>query len=205
MEWWRETGFWDVTVEELEDPAMVSVAQPQISGIGRHGHTVSLQQLASDGAVLMGRLTGIENGMLVTDGRLEEYVTFADDFSAEVKKAIDAHIAASGIVAPEPEDDPADIRQEGPIPGSLDRLDLGKAGVGSVIWCTGFTADFGWVHLPVLDESGAPVHRRGITGVPGFYFLGFPWLHSRKSGVIHGLHEDAGFIAEAIDTHLGVK
>jgi hypothetical protein len=31
---------------------------------------------------------------------------------------------------------------------------------------------FGWIKIPVLDARGAPVHRRGVTEVPGLYFLG---------------------------------
>ena len=55
-----------------------------------------------------------------------------------------------------------------------------------------------WIHARVTDENGRPIHKRGISPVPGIYFLGFPWLHSRKSGIIHGIDEDTRFIAEAI-------
>lgn len=37
----------------------------------------------------------------------------------------------------------------GPIPGTVEILYPEAAGVGTVIWCTGFTADFGWLHLPL--------------------------------------------------------
>ena len=74
--------------------------------------------------------------------------------------------------------------------------------MGTVIWCTGFTASFEWLHFPVLDDIGHPIHRRGVAEVPGIFFLGFPWLHSRKSGVIYGINEDAPYITEAITRHL---
>jgi putative flavoprotein involved in K+ transport len=202
MEWMVDTGFWDVTIEELEDPAMTKVAQPQISGVGQYGHTVSLQQLAGDGAVLMGRLVEVADGVIVTDGRLADYVAFADEFSEGFKAEIERFIERTAVEVAPVEEDPADLTQVGPIPGSVEILDLEAAEVGTVIWCTGFTADFGWLHLPVLDESGRPLHRRGVTSVPGLYFLGFPWLHSRKSGVINGLEEDAGFVAGSIDALL---
>jgi putative flavoprotein involved in K+ transport len=71
-----------------------------------------------------------------------------------------------------------------------------------IIWATGFTAQFDWLHLPVLDAEGIPVSQRGISRVPGLYFLGFPWLNSRKSGIIYGVEEDARYVAAAIKEHL---
>jgi putative flavoprotein involved in K+ transport len=38
--------------------------------------------------------------------------------------------------------------------------------------------------------------------VRGLYFVGFPWLNSRKSGIIYGIGEDAGYIAAAIADQL---
>ncbi|HKF61284.1 MAG TPA: hypothetical protein VKB42_07995, partial [Dongiaceae bacterium] len=54
------------------------------------------------------------------------------------------------------------------------------------------------VKLPVLDGDGYPVQKRGVTAYPGLFFLGLPWLHNAKSGLIYGVGEDAGYIAEAI-------
>jgi putative flavoprotein involved in K+ transport len=203
MDWLLDMGFWDVAVEDLDDPAMTRAPQPQISGVGRFGHTVSLQQLARDGAVLMGHLTRVENGVLHTDDRLAEHIGFADEFSADVKAEIDDHIAAGGLDAPPSEVDAADLPQTGIPPGSLETLDLVEAGVGTVIWCTGFSADFGWLQLAVLDETGSPLHVQGVSPVPGVYFLGFPWLRTRKSGVILGIEEDAGHIASELNAFLG--
>ena len=62
--------------------------------------------------------------------------------------------------------------------------------------------DFGWIHLPVFDPDGNPIHQRGISPLKGVYFLGFPWLNSRKSGIIYGIKEDAGYIAGAISEQL---
>jgi hypothetical protein len=40
--------------------------------------------------------------------------------------------------------------------------------VATVIWCTGFRPDFGWIDLPVFDGDGLPLHRRGVVeGEPG--------------------------------------
>ena len=53
--WGIATGNLYQTVADLEDPNMQFAAQGQVSGT-RGGHTISLQQLARDGVVLLGGL-----------------------------------------------------------------------------------------------------------------------------------------------------
>ena len=199
VEWAEDMGFWNTSVEELSDPAIQFAAQPQVSGVGRYGSTLSLQSMARDGVHLMGRLSDVEDGVVKTDGSLAEHIAFADERSAEFTGMIEDWISTNGISARPIEDDPND-EPAGPevAESGITELDLMEAGVGSVIWCTGFTADFDWIHTGATDEDGRPIHKRGVSPVPGIFFLGFPWLHSRKSGIIHGIHEDARFIAGAI-------
>lgn len=54
------------------------------------------------------------------------------------------------------------------------------------------------VRLPILDGDGYPIQKRGITGYPGLYFIGLPWLHNAKSGLLFGVAQDAAHIAAAI-------
>ncbi len=199
LEWAEDMGFWNVAVDELSDPAMQFAAQPQVSGVGRFGSTLSLQSMARDGVHLMGRLSDVESGVLKTDNSLAEHIAFADHGSAEFTRMIEEWISTNGFSAQPVEEDPND-EPAGPevAESGLTELNLSEAGVGSVIWCTGFTADFGFVNAQVTDDRGQPIHKRGLSPVPGIYFLGFPWLHSRKSGIIHGIDEDARFVAEAI-------
>ena len=75
-------------------------------------------------------------------------------------------------------------------------LDLRSANVTSVIWCTGYGFDFDWVRLPILDDRGAPVQHRGVTSIPGAYFLGLHWMHKFKSGTLWGVGEDAQYLAD---------
>jgi len=199
VEWGEDMGFWDLPVEELPDPAMEFAPQPQVSGVGRYGSTLSLQSMARDGVQLMGHLSDVEDGVLKTDDSLAKHIAFADQRSAEFTGMIEDWISSNGINAEPIEDDPNDEPAGPEVAGSgITELDLVEAGVESVIWCTGFTADFDWIHEDVTDENGRPIHKRGVSPVPGIYFLGFPWLHSRKSGILHGIDEDARFIAEAI-------
>lgn len=76
-------------------------------------------------------------------------------------------------------------------------LDDGQlARVNSVLWCTGFRPDTGWIELPVFDADGEPVQRRGVvTGQPGLYFLGRLFQYALSSSMIQGVGRDAGHIA----------
>jgi putative flavoprotein involved in K+ transport len=194
LEWWIDMKFLDVTLASLTDKSISSTAQPQISGLGRYGHTVSLQQLARQGAVILGRVLDIEAAA---------NIHFADEFSQRLKDGIDAYLAKEGITPPPLEDDPADLPDpQAECASPLRRLNLAETGVRTVIWATGFTGDFNWIHLPVLDKQGKPVHQRGISPVRGLYFVGFPWLISRKSGIIYGIQDDTRYIASAISEQL---
>jgi putative flavoprotein involved in K+ transport len=203
FEWNRYMKLWDVTYASLKDKSVSRATLSQISGVGRYGHTVSLQSLARQGAVILGRLLDVEENSLVLSDEAAAHVRYADEFSQKRKAEIDAYLGREGIALPPREDDAADEpdpRAECASP--LRRLDLRDARVGTVIWATGFTADFSWIRLPVVDGEGMPIHERGVSPVPGLYFIGFPWLNSRKSGLIGGITEDAGRIVNAIAEQL---
>jgi putative flavoprotein involved in K+ transport len=196
--------FLDVPYASLEDKSIARAPQPQASGTGRYGHTLSLQHLARQGAVIVGRLLDVNAGTLVLGEDAAANVRYADEFSQRQKDGIDAYLARAGITPPPFEDDPADVPDpQAECTSPLRQLDLGQAKVNTVIWATGFTGDFSWVHLPVLDAEGQPLQQRGISPVRGLYFIGFPWLHSRKSGIIYGIEEDAQYIAAALKMQLG--
>ena len=77
--------------------------------------------------------------------------------------------------------------------------DGSEFGVDSVIWATGYRPDYGWVGVPVLGQNGNPSHRRGVTEVPGLYFLGLSWQHTRGSALLGWVKDDAEFIATEIE------
>jgi putative flavoprotein involved in K+ transport len=54
------------------------------------------------------------------------------------------------------------------------------------------------IDIPVLDARGEPLHRRGITEVPGLYFLGLQWLSKMKSSFLSGVGDDAADLADHI-------
>ena len=101
---------------------------------------------------------------------------------------IDEAIARSGLTAEVmPPDRPAAV-----APGSVtERLDLRSAGITSVVWATGHRRAYDWLDLPILDNRGEIVQRRGITPVPGAYVLGHRFQHFRNSNFIDGVGRDA--------------
>lgn len=199
MDWWLEMGFWDVATDDVDDPTVLTTTNPLISGVGPLGHSVSYQQLARDGVQLMGRLEDVIGAQILTDDKVLEYIRNADAKSEELRDKIDAFVEDQDLTAPQPDPDPADRSlAEDEHVDYLTKLDLEEAEVSTIIWCTGFTGDFSWIDLPVTEPSGKPVHHNGEALVPGIYFVGFPWLSKRKSGVLLGIEEDAQHISELI-------
>lgn len=205
MAWFRDMGFFDVRVDQLEDPSIQFAAQPQVSGTNG-GHTVSLQSLARDGATLLGRVLDVDGNILKLGNNLRDCIEFADNKSNTLKANIDAFINREGIQATAPEPDSGEPALPN-LKGSdrLDTLNLQSADVGSVIWCTGFDADWSWVKIDVFDERGQPRHQNGITESPGLYVIGLPWLSKRKSGILYGVTEDAARIVDHIERHVLVS
>jgi putative flavoprotein involved in K+ transport len=69
----------------------------------------------------------------------------------------------------------------------------------AVIWATGYRPDYSWIRVPIFDSDGRLRHRRGVTDVPGLYFLGLTWQHTRGSALIGFVKHDAQFLAERIE------
>ncbi|MBB1251352.1 flavin-containing monooxygenase [Rhizobium sp. G21] len=192
--WWLGAlGLWDV---KANDPSLEHVTIA-VSG-ARGGHTVDFRVLASHGITLVGRAQYYENGVLHFADDLAKNIAMGDADYLSVLDSADAYIAREGLDFPEE----PEARIIGPEPNCVKDpvldLDLAEAGVTSIIWATGYTLDYGWLKLDVMDERGRPSHHRGVSAVPGFYFLGLPWLSRRASPFIWGVWHDAKYLAEHI-------
>jgi putative flavoprotein involved in K+ transport len=73
--------------------------------------------------------------------------------------------------------------------------------VGVVIWATGYRPDYSWIHVPGVVQHGRVAHRRGVTEVPGLYFLGLTWQHTRGSALLGFVNDDAAYLAGRIAAH----
>jgi putative flavoprotein involved in K+ transport len=186
--WLLRSGLFDLPRQDL-------AARPLLGAL----RTISLQSLSAQGVTLLGRFTGVEDGRLAFAGDLADNIRFADESSAAVKRHIDDYIVRAGLDAPAADPDPAEtVPPRLPDP-PLRALDPAVEGIATVIWCTGFRGDYGWIRLPgVLDPGGQPVHRDGVAPLPGIYFAGLDFATTRKSGTIHAIHEEAPRFAELI-------
>jgi putative flavoprotein involved in K+ transport len=73
--------------------------------------------------------------------------------------------------------------------------------VGVVVWATGYRPDYAWLHIPGVVREGHVMHRRGVTEVPGLYFLGLSWQHTRGSALLGFVNDDATYLADQIQVH----
>jgi putative flavoprotein involved in K+ transport len=190
--WLDLMGYYDRPIDSFADhDAIRARANHYVTGRDG-GHDIDLRAFALEGMRLYGRLTGVEDGVLRFGSDLGSNLDHADAVSEGVKDSIDAFIADHGI------DAPAEGRYQPvwrPVPGP-GHLEADR--VTSVIWCTGFRRDYGWIRVPAFDGTGYPVHERGVSRVPGLYFLGLPWQHTWGSGRFSGVAADAEHLARHI-------
>ncbi|RMB85038.1 NAD(P)/FAD-dependent oxidoreductase [Streptomyces shenzhenensis] len=197
--WWLGVlGRWDAETPP-QGAEHVTIA---VSG-ARGGHTVDFRALVADGIELVGMTAAYEDGVLRFAPDLAANIALGDAKYVELLRAADAYVGRNGLDLPgEPE-----AHVLGPDPECMTdprlELDLAGAGVTSVVWATGFAADYGWLEVDTFDERGRPVQRRGVSREPGVYFLGLPWLSRRGSSFIWGVWHDARYVADHIATQRG--
>ncbi len=189
--WWLGVlGEWDTQVVA---PGTEHVT---IAVSGAHGgHTVDFRDLAARGIMLLGSTGTYRDGVMQLLPNLAQNIALGDANYLSMLTAADAYVAQKGLdLPPEPlahriQPDPPCVTQP------LSELNLAAAGVTTILWATGYALDLGWLQVDAFDEKGRPAHRRGVSGVPGLYFLGLPWLSRRASPFIWGVWHDADYLA----------
>jgi len=192
--WLDQLGFFHLTQEQMPPGSTKFDAIPHLSG-SNGGHTLNLHQFARDGVTLLGRLRDTSDHRVSLAPNLHENLARADGFEGMMVGMIDGYIKEHGLDIP-PEDLP-DLRDgfDQPI---VEELDLKRAGIGTVIWATGYSIDYSLVKLPVCDGDGFPIQNHGVTSYPGLYFVGMPWMPSESSGFLIGVGSAAEHIAASI-------
>ncbi len=160
------------------------------------GYDVDLRAMAARGIVLLGRFQGINDGNLTLADDLAQNLAKGDESLKNFKRAVDDYVTKNGLEFPAEQERGVKPNVSSPV----SRLDLKDAGIGAIVWASGFRCNFDFVKLPIFDEAGEPVHRRGVTQFPGIYFLGLRWLYKRKSAFLLRASgaEDAAYLAEQI-------
>ncbi len=192
--WWLGVlGKWDAeTVQPGKEHVTIAVS-------GAHGgFTIDFRQLAARGMALAGLTRDFENGVLRFAPDLADNIRQGDANYLSVLDEADAYVDLYGIDLPEE----LDARKIDPDPPCMTdpilELNLEEAGITSIIWATGYTVDFSWLKVDTFDESGKPMHQRGVSAEPGVFFLGLPWLSKRGSSFIYGVWHDAMYLADHI-------
>lgn len=192
--WWLGVlGQWD---QKVKAPGTEHVTIAVSGAYG--GHTVDFRDLASQGMTLLGRVGRYQDGVLVIGDDLGRNIRAGDANYLATLELADAYAAAHGLDMPLEEAAKVIGAEPDCVTHPILALDLAAAGVTSIIWATGFALDFGWLRVDAFDAQGRPAHDRGVSEVPGLYFLGLPWLSRRASPFIWGVWHDAEYLAGQI-------
>jgi putative flavoprotein involved in K+ transport len=195
LTWWQHAlGETDATVEQCPDKP----ASRLLTGVAG-GHDVDLRQLVGNGVVLLGRVIGGRRSKLSIAANLREDLAWGDVSSADFLRRADEYAVRNRDLPP-PDRCPQGLPDPKEVSEPILTLDIDAAEISTIIWANGFRYNFDWIDLPIFHkERGAaqiPLHKRGVTGVPGVYFLGLPWLHKFRSAHLNGVGEDAEYLAE---------
>ena len=199
VEWLHEMGYYNMPVHEHPLRERVR-AKANHYVTGRDGgRDIDLRKLALEGMKLYGRLREVDGSMIRFADDLKQNLAQADSVSESIKTTIDKYIEANRIAVPGEERYRPIWEPRVPCL----ELDYIEANIRTIIWSVGFRTDYSWIEIPIFDGKGYPCHQRGITSVPGVYFLGLPWQYTWGSGRFSGVAQDALFLADCIEARLG--
>ncbi|WP_448628440.1 flavin-containing monooxygenase [Geodermatophilus sp. URMC 64] len=197
--WWLSVmGVLDQRVA----PAGRAASEPSLQLVGRPDRRdVDLPSLQGRGVVLGGRLAGIEGARVRFGPDLARTAADADARLAAQLRRIDAYARAVGL------DDELDPPPPAPTAADTSaapaELDLAAAGIGSVVWATGYRRSYPWLHVPVLDAAGEIRHVAGSTAAPGLHVVGMRRQTRRSSTFLDGVRHDAALVVDRVLDGLG--
>lgn len=194
LTWWlAEMGLDRTPVEKRGTDATL----PLITG-AYGGHTIDFRAFAAQGITLLGRLQSGKRGVLNFADDLRESIAMGDAAYHAFLDLVDAYAQRRGMTVPEEPTARTRLAELPCITAPMRTLNANEVGLRCLIWATGYTFDYDWIQLPVLDTNGTPQHEHGIAPLPGVYFLGLPWLSRMNSSFLSGIGEDAARIADHI-------
>ncbi len=198
VRWRMDMGMFDDTVEKLGHSLRLA-CPPMQTGVG-FDRDINLRTLAEQGVTLAGRFKGADGKAAHFADDLTESRRRSDDVAIGLLKRIDDFVAEHGLDAPPA----ATFKPVGALPPGPTELDLARENVTNVIWASGFRLDFSWIEgLDLETVDGYPAQTQGVSRYPGLYFMGLQLMHTRKSGLIFGVGEDAAHVASVVAGQLG--
>jgi putative flavoprotein involved in K+ transport len=201
----RDFAYWGAALkrpEQIVDTVPVNLrkgSEVLLTG-ANGGYDVDLRAMAARGIVLLGHLQEIKDGELILADDLAQNLAKGDESMENFKRAVDDYVAKNAVDAPKEQRSELSAPTAKEIPARPARLNLKDAAISAIVWAGGFRCNFDFVKLPIFDQAGEPLHRRGVTQFPGIYFLGLRWLYKRKSAFLLRASgaEDASYLAEQI-------
>ena len=197
--WWLETiGLLDeCPVHRLDADAARS--EPSLHLVGSPDHrSLDLGTIQKGGIRLTGRAVGADGHSVHFAQDLAESVAVSEARLGRVLEKIDRYVS---MFEPGPDTPVAEALPAISVPDTPAEVDLRTEGIKSVIWATGFSRSYPWLHVPVFDETGEIRHRGGVTPEPGVYVLGLHFLRRRNSTFLDGVGRDA----EELAKHIAVR
>lgn len=198
--WWLERmGRFAQTIDSF--PGRQWPPSTVVTGVSG-GYDVNVRQMATDGIRVLGRVLATSDGKLALARNANEVLDEADATFAGFLAAAHEFAAANPDVELAEEDRTESPALSVPVAES-ESLDLRRENVTTIVWATGYDYDYAWLQAPVFDDQGRPLQQRGLTPVPGLYFLGLHWMHTFKSGLFSGVGSDAEYLAEQMELMTG--
>lgn len=194
--WFNDMGLMDAEPASLDNSRMRFTPNPFLSGKDG-GRELNLHKFAQDGMHLLGHLESAQGSIIQLAPDLHDNLRRLDQYVIDFKADIDAHIEKTGQDFPL--EAPTEALTDGFEQSIIESLDLKEAGIKTIIWGTGYRFNYDWIHFPIMDQDGYPITERGVTEIPGLYFLGLQWLWKRRSGLLFGIGEDAKYLAEQME------
>jgi len=193
--WWLGVlGKWDLaTPKKGAEHITISV-----SG-ARGGHTIDFRSLAYQGITLVGMTESFNNGVIRFSDDLQQNIANGDSNYLSVLDEADAYVESNGLDLPVEPEARGIVADPPCVAEPIREVSLEQAGIGSIIWATGYTTDYSWLQVDTFDGQGKPLHHRGVSNVAGIYFLGLPWQSKRGSSFIYGVWDDAKYLAGVIE------
>lgn len=195
--WLEEMGFYDIAIADHPNPDKARNTNHYLTGRDG-GHEIDLRKFASEGMKLYGYVEGIDSEGFQIRPDLTEKLDSADQAYLSICKRIDAHIETHHLQAPvepafhacwQPEDEPT-------------TLNFTDSNITTIIWCIGFKPDFSFLKFDIVDAKGYPIHDRGISALPGLYFIGLPWQHTWGSARLLSVAKDAEYLVAHLTSRL---
>ena len=189
----RSLGVTLPTPAQLPSPYARFGGNAALSG-HKGGHSTDLRAMAASGINLVGRIGAVDGELVTfTPGLLGTLDRVGGFFAENVEPLFDRYVAASGEDFP-PDDNVWSDHQ----PPEPAELDLARAGISSVVWSSGFRPDYGWLEFGIFDEMGLPRTERGVSEVPGLFFVGQLWQTNQASATLFGPWLDVPHVASAM-------